>query len=37
VVDADRGTTCSAADRQALRQGIAKPIWERMREYLDVR
>ena len=31
----DRAKTCSAADRQALRQAEAKPIWEQMREYIN--
>jgi transposase len=31
----DRAKTCSAADRQGLRQAEAKPIWEQMREYIN--
>ena len=31
----DRARTFSLADRQGLRQAEAKPIWERMREYIN--
>ncbi len=31
----DRAKTCSAGDRHALRQEEAKPIWARMREYIE--
>jgi transposase len=31
----DRAKTCSAGDRHALRQEEAKPIWARMRGYIE--